>query len=236
MDILNFISWLKSKRQVTTVDASQTLIPLGLKDARRSDGYLPGAISVDDLLALSPGLPSFIQSNETNKTLWNNGSGNEITTLSFGENSLAMNINGDYNTSIGTSALMSNTTGRVNTALGVNALNGLTTGTTNTALGAFSLRNLTTGSGNIAIGYETGVNTSTGSYNVIIGVNAKAVSSTSYSVVIGNNAESTIDNELVIGAAGGYRLGVITTEALTPTIAWKIKINGVNYKIPLQIA
>lgn len=51
MDVLNFISWLKSKRQVTTVNASQTLIPLGLKDARRSDGYLPGAITVSDLQA-----------------------------------------------------------------------------------------------------------------------------------------------------------------------------------------
>lgn len=62
MDVLNFISWLKSKRQVTTVDASQTLIPLGLKDARRSDGYLPGAISVEDLLA---GAASVIASNGT---------------------------------------------------------------------------------------------------------------------------------------------------------------------------
>jgi hypothetical protein len=51
MDILNFISWIKGKRIVTTVDPTQTLVPLGLKDGRRDDGYLAGAISVEDLAA-----------------------------------------------------------------------------------------------------------------------------------------------------------------------------------------
>ena len=48
MDILNFISWIKGGRQVTTVDPTQTLLPVGLKDSRRDDGYLAGAISVED--------------------------------------------------------------------------------------------------------------------------------------------------------------------------------------------
>lgn len=48
MDILNFISWIKGKRVVTSVDSSQTLIPVGLKDSKRDDGYLAGAISVED--------------------------------------------------------------------------------------------------------------------------------------------------------------------------------------------
>lgn len=52
MDILNFISWIKGGRQVSTVDASKTLVPLGLRDAKRDDGYLAGAITVEDLLAL----------------------------------------------------------------------------------------------------------------------------------------------------------------------------------------
>jgi hypothetical protein len=51
MDILNFISWIKGGRVVTSVNPSQTLIPVGLKDNRRDDGYLAGAISVDDLAA-----------------------------------------------------------------------------------------------------------------------------------------------------------------------------------------
>jgi hypothetical protein len=51
MDILNFIYWIRSGRQVTSVDANKTLIPLGLKDGRRDDDYLAGAISVADFVA-----------------------------------------------------------------------------------------------------------------------------------------------------------------------------------------
>ena len=49
MDILNFISWIRGKRIVTSVDPAKTLIPVGLKDDRRDDGYLAGAITVEDL-------------------------------------------------------------------------------------------------------------------------------------------------------------------------------------------
>jgi hypothetical protein len=51
MDILNFISWIKGSRVVTTVDPAKTLLPVGLKDPKRDDGYLTGAISVADLAA-----------------------------------------------------------------------------------------------------------------------------------------------------------------------------------------
>ena len=51
MDILNFISWIRGKRQVTTVDPAKTLIPIGLKDGRRDDEYLAGAITVEDFAA-----------------------------------------------------------------------------------------------------------------------------------------------------------------------------------------
>lgn len=48
MDILNFISWIKGRRQVTSVNPSKTLLPVGLKDDRRDDQYIAGAISVQD--------------------------------------------------------------------------------------------------------------------------------------------------------------------------------------------
>ncbi len=51
MDILNFISWIRGGRQVTSVDPTKTLVPVGLKDGRRDDQYLAGAISVEDLAA-----------------------------------------------------------------------------------------------------------------------------------------------------------------------------------------
>jgi hypothetical protein len=50
MDILNFISWIKGRRQVTSVDPARTLLPVGLKDGRRDDEYLAGAISVQDFI------------------------------------------------------------------------------------------------------------------------------------------------------------------------------------------
>lgn len=48
MDILNFISWIRGKRQVTTVDPAKTVIPLGVKDGRRDDDYLAVAMTVED--------------------------------------------------------------------------------------------------------------------------------------------------------------------------------------------
>lgn len=59
MDILNFISWIKGGRVVTSVDPTQTLIPVGLKDNRRDDGYLAGAISVEDLAAQIAPQPAY---------------------------------------------------------------------------------------------------------------------------------------------------------------------------------
>jgi hypothetical protein len=50
MDILNFISWIKGKRQVTAVDPAKTLLPVGLKDPRRDEEYLAGAITVQDFI------------------------------------------------------------------------------------------------------------------------------------------------------------------------------------------
>lgn len=52
MDILNFISWIRGGRQVTTVDPAKTLLPVGLKDGRRDDDYLAGAITVSDFANL----------------------------------------------------------------------------------------------------------------------------------------------------------------------------------------
>jgi hypothetical protein len=48
MDILNFISWIKGKRQVTTVDPTKTVLAVGIKDPKRDDQYLAGAITVED--------------------------------------------------------------------------------------------------------------------------------------------------------------------------------------------
>ena len=59
MDILNFISWIRGGRKVNTVDPAKTLLPVGLKDGRRDDDYLTGAISVEDLAAQIAPQPSY---------------------------------------------------------------------------------------------------------------------------------------------------------------------------------
>lgn len=51
MDILNFISWIKGKRQLNVVDPAKTLLPIGIKDGRRDDEYLTGAILVQDFIS-----------------------------------------------------------------------------------------------------------------------------------------------------------------------------------------
>ena len=33
MDILNFISWIKGKRQLNVVDPAKTLLPIGIKES-----------------------------------------------------------------------------------------------------------------------------------------------------------------------------------------------------------
>lgn len=67
MDILNFISWIKGKRQVTSVDPAKTLLPVGLKDAKRDDEYLAGAISVADFITQvgNSGLNNYIRYSPT---------------------------------------------------------------------------------------------------------------------------------------------------------------------------
>lgn len=51
MDILNFISWIRGRRQVTSVDPTQSVLPVGLKDPKRDDQYIAGAITVEDFTA-----------------------------------------------------------------------------------------------------------------------------------------------------------------------------------------
>ena len=48
MDILNFISWIKGRRYVTSADPATSLLPVALKDDRRDDSYLTAAISAQN--------------------------------------------------------------------------------------------------------------------------------------------------------------------------------------------
>jgi len=68
MDILNFISWIRSKRVVTSVDPSNTLIPLGVRNETRDDKYTSVAMTIADLAnQLNPIQP------EITANIWANG-------------------------------------------------------------------------------------------------------------------------------------------------------------------
>lgn len=48
MDILNFISWIRGRRVVTSADPASSLLPVALQDGNRDDSYLTAAISVQN--------------------------------------------------------------------------------------------------------------------------------------------------------------------------------------------
>jgi hypothetical protein len=50
MDILNFISWIKSGRLVTTVDTAKTLIPFAVRDSKRDDKYIAVTMTAEDFI------------------------------------------------------------------------------------------------------------------------------------------------------------------------------------------
>jgi hypothetical protein len=51
MDILNFISWIRGGRYITSIDSTKTLVPVAVKDDKRDDGYLACAITAQNLAA-----------------------------------------------------------------------------------------------------------------------------------------------------------------------------------------
>ena len=73
MELINFIHWVKSKSVVTQVNPAQTLIPVGLRDNRRTDEYVVGAITVQDFidqLNITPTPPS---ATAISASIWANG-------------------------------------------------------------------------------------------------------------------------------------------------------------------
>jgi len=191
MDILNFISWTKNGRTVSTVDGANTLVPLGFKDPKRDDGYLAGAISVADFVSVL--VPTY--TNEQNVNIGYN------TGLNTDENSLS-------NVVIGSGSGVSFTGGSSNNiAIGHNALPNGFASSTNIAIGQNALLNNTSSSGNIIMGADCGYNTTTGSINVAIGQGAFTANTVgSNNVAVGwwalRNNSTGIQNTAIGSRAG----------------------------------
>lgn len=148
------------------------------------------------------GLPAHLEYNDTDKTVWNNGKGNNLYSTSFGDLSLSSNVGGYNNTAIGYSSLSSNIGGFSNTALGYTALktNGEgwgnvgigsgalyanTSGVNNTASGSGALASNTSQNGNTATGNSALTTSNGGYYNTADGDHSL------YSNIAGNNNTAT---------------------------------------------
>lgn len=173
--------------------------------------------------------PSFLEYDNTNKTLWNNGLNDNATTTSFGQYALQSNFNtGHGNSAFGCFSLQANTFGTQNTSLGNNSLSSNTSGSSNTAIGSGSLySNITNnqstsvgadalynsrGNVNTAIGYYAGRAITTGSSNTAIGANALLALTTASSCIgIGQSAGSSFTTSINNIAIGAQSATVVTT-------------------------
>ena len=145
----------------------------------RSEAY-----TIDDIAASA--LPPYVETNDTDRTLWCNGTGDIDSNTVFGDgvlignstgenntaigkDSMEFNSTGSYNTAIGVASLGQNISGGFNTAVGNGALFANTSGLSNTAVGSGSLESNTTGEGNVSIGQSCLPIMDSGSYNTAIG-------------------------------------------------------------------
>ena len=167
--------------------------------------------------------------------------------VAIGNESLLKNTMGGANVAIGNATLANNITGNGNTAVGVNSLSSATasgntalgndagyvisTGANNLVLGQQAGNNLRTGNGNVLIGYLAGSFLINGSDNTVIGSNT-ILNDFSGSTVIGNGATADGNNQFVVGSTS-HNAGTVTTETVSSTKTWTVKINGVNRKILL---
>lgn len=120
----------------------------------------------------------------------------------IGETALVKNSLGGFNTAIGSSNLSSNIDGGSNTAVGVSSLYTNVSGNSNVALGNNTL-NQSTGSNNTVVGFGAGQYITTGTNNVFLGFAAGNTGTQKLdavnSIAIGYQAETTADNQVVIG-------------------------------------
>ena len=200
-------------------------------------------------IGIKGGLPSWVETNATDLTIWSNGKGNNVTNTSYGDGALRINTTGSVNTAIGYNALFNSTTAASNTAIGHTSMYTTTTGDNNSALGDASLLFNTTGFNNTAIGVNALSSNTTGNNNVAIGLSSGGASTTgslntaigsqtvignfSSCIILGYQATATANNQFVVGTASTPS-GTVTTETtVSSSKTWSVKINGVVQKILL---
>jgi len=190
MDILNFISWVKGSRIVTSVDGAQTLLPVGLKDPKRDDGYLAGAISVSDLT--SAFTPTFTNNNVPygENTLSNINVVQGNVAIGYQAANALQNGN-NFNVAVGFNSMGFMNYGSENVAVGNSTLRIGSNSSFNTALGNQAMYNTYGSYTNVAVGLDCMFNSSDSNRNVAIGNSAGRFMSSAYeNIFIGNNTAS----------------------------------------------
>ena len=151
---------------------------------------------------------TYLEYNNTDLTIWNNGKGNIVSNCTFGDGALksittgASNsayglyssgntTTGQNNESFGASSLALNVTGSRNAAFGGGALAYNSTSNNNTAVGYYALNNLniTTNidGNNTAVGKLAGNGIVTGTGNTIVGANVSGLTaSLTDNIILGN--------------------------------------------------
>ena len=115
------------------------------------------------------------------------------TNTGFGENTQAVQSNGQSNSSLGFGSLTSSVSGNNNTAIGTFSMTLSNGGSFNTALGSSSLNNATTGQGNTAIGRNSLYKKTTSNYNTAVGNESLSELLTGFrNTALGNDAGSTL--------------------------------------------
>ena len=194
----------------------------GTRSVVVGDGYIvsENEMVTDDLrttsingTSISELFPPFVQTNDTDLTLWNNGQGGVVSNTTYGESALRSNTTGFGNTALGVSALESNSVGFANTAIGRNALLN-NSSNNNTAVGVDALLNNTIGNSNTAVGNST----DSGNFDA--------------SIILGQDATATASNQFVTGSVA-YPAGAVNVATVTQTQTWDVIINGVPHKILL---
>ncbi len=135
----------------------------------------------------------------------------------MGQQALAKNTSGNYNTAVGYLSSVDNTTGSANTSMGSFSLLHNTIGSYNTAIGFYSsenttgssnssfgcdtLRSNTTGNNNSAFGYHALRNNTTGYNNTSLGsASGQSMLATVGSTCVGTNADTAFSYSTAIGS------------------------------------
>ena len=236
MDILNFISWIRGKRKVTSVDPAKTVIPLGIKDGRRDDDYLAVAMTVEDFAAqIAPPPTPSVNVYNSNGTLTAsrliNCAGNDFTMINSGGYNY---LGASFQISASTGSL-SMSSGGYSTGLIYQFQNPIVTGpllTLGRYQGTGVLLNLKFNHAQNVAGFSNNRSDTAFNYNGLkVDIENRVYE---FGQITGSNTTN-----ITINDAATYPVQVSGTNVATNTAGaasgqfLKIKVNGVDYKIAL---